>query len=142
MKKFLSILALTLVMGVAQAEGPWTYSESVTSTVVGSSPTDTYSAKVAELSKRLLDAAKSVRGNTATGEKTIVLTRNSPLVSDMIDAAVQLTTIAGMADTAINALGMYSQKSFYENAPAQSKAAEDQGKHAAWVLRTIVPGST
>ena len=138
MKKLLSILALMLTIGVAQADGVPVYSENVTSTVAGSSPTDTYSASVAELAKRLEEVAKSVRA----GKQTVVLSQQSPLVNDLLNAAVKLRTTAGVADQTINALGVYSQKSFYENAPPQSKAAEDQGKHASWVLRMVVPGST
>jgi len=140
MKTFVSILVLMLSVGVVKADvaTAYVYSESVTSTVAGSSPTDTYSANVAALAQRLEDAAKAVR----SGKETIVLSSRSPLVTDMLNAAVQLRTTAGVADQTINALGVYSQKAFYENAPAQSKAAEDQGKHASWVLRMVVPGST
>lgn len=139
MKSFIKVgfLTLMVMMGVAHADGV-TYDESVTSTVAGSSPTDTYSANVAALVQRLEATASAVRA----GKQTIVLNSQSPQVADMLNAAAQLRTIAGVADTTINALGKYSQKSFYENAPAQSKAAEDQGKHASWVLRMVVPGST
>jgi hypothetical protein len=138
MKTFVSMLVLLLSVGVVRADGVPVYSESVTSTVAGSSPTDTYSADVAALAQRLEEAAKNAR----TGKVTIVLSAQSPLTADILNAAVKLRTTAGVADQAINALGLYSQKAFYENAPAQSKAAEDQGKHASWVLRMIVPGST
>lgn len=138
MKTFVSILVLMLSFGSVQAQNAVTYNEGVTTTVAGSSPTDTYSANVAALAQRLEAAATAVR----SGKETIVLSSRSPLVTDILNAAVQLRTTAYVADAAINGLGVYSQKKFYENAPAQSKAAEDQGKQAASVLRQIVPGGT
>lgn len=138
MKTFVSILVLMLSMGSVQAQNVVTYTEGVTSTVAGSSPTDTYSANVAALAQRLEEAAKNAR----SGKVTIVLSSQSPLTADLLNAAVQLRTTADVADKVINALGIYSQKPFYENVPAQSKAAEDQGKHASWILRMVVPGST
>lgn len=132
------LMVVMCSMGVASAQGV-TYNEKVTSTVAGSSPKDTYSAEVAELAQRLLEVTQDVR----TGKQnTFVITIQSQLYSDLVNASSKLKTTAFAADTAINALGTYSQKSFYENVAPQSKAAEDQGKHASWVLRMIVPGST
>ena len=141
MKTFLSILVLMLSASVAhgQTAVPYVYTENVTKTVAGSSPTDTYSADVLALAQRLEEAAKHARMGK---QPVIILTAKGDLTNDLLSAAVKLRTTAGVADQAINALGVYSQKAFYENAPAQSKAAEDQGKHASWILRMIVPGST
>ena len=139
MKTFLSVLVLMLSVGVAQAGDGIVYSESVTATVAGSSPTNTYSADVAELCARLEAAVSALR----SGEKsTIVLTRQSALTTDISNAAAKLRTNSSALDTAINGLGFYAQKGFYDTAPAGSKAAEDQGKHASWILRMVVPGGT
>jgi len=134
-----AILALVAFLPLfAFAQGV-TYTEAVTATVAGSSPTDTYSAKVAPIASQL-DAVVAELKSDPT--KKLVLDRNSLFLNVLTNAAVTLRVTAYTTDTVINALGVYAQKPFYENAPPQSKAAEDQGKHAAWILRTVVPGST
>lgn len=107
------------------------YTDNVLKAVPGSGAEDTWRARAVVAGEKLEAVAKRV-ADYGKPEDATEIRKVIPL----------LRTIGGVADRAINALGVYADESFFEEVKPATRAAEDRGSHARAVLYTIVPGAT
>ena len=123
---------------------PITYDAPVLQTVAGSSAGNTHSAYVTSVVEELAALLHRLKTPDPSTNlyPTYTLDRNDPLVSVLVNVTVKLKTVAYVADSAINALGIYAVPGFYTDVLTPTRASEDGGKLAANTLRQIVPGLT